>query len=176
METSRASRRALPTDPATRAAGSRAFPGSSSSADASSPSSGAAGLMRIQLVTSWALVGTLMILGLAPSNSQGQPQPHALIRPEGDFRLEWEQRQAQRGPLIAGYVHNNGGTTAGKVSVLVEGLDGAGRVVNATIGYVTGTVPAFNRAYFEVRVPDAASYRVSVSSFEWIKGGGGGGM
>jgi len=72
-------------------------------------------------------------------------------------------------------VYNDAGMPASKVSVLVEGLDGTGHPVNATIGYVIGTVPALSRAYFEVRVPSAASYRVSISSFEWMKGGGGGG-
>ncbi|PWU18533.1 MAG: hypothetical protein C5B48_14640 [Candidatus Rokuibacteriota bacterium] len=95
---------------------------------------------------------------------------------ESELRVEWQVRPAQRGDLIAGYVHNDGGTTANKVTLLVEGLDPDGHRVNQTIGYVTGTVPAFNRTYFEVRVPHVVSYRVSVASYEWLKGGGGGGM
>jgi len=89
-----------------------------------------------------------------------------------DLRIEWQTRPAARGSLIAGYVHNETGTTADKVLLRIEGLDDAGRVTSTSTGYVVGTVPPFNRTYFEVLVPTAASYRVNISSFEWIKGAG----
>jgi hypothetical protein len=120
-------------------------------------------------------IATFVILALALGTSQARYQPYAFAEGERDFRVEWEERQTRRGPAIAGYVYNDTGMPAAKVSVLVEGLDEAGHPVTTTIGYVMGTVPALSRAYFEVRVPSAASYRVSVSSFEWLKGGGGGG-
>ena len=122
-----------------------------------------------------AKTATLVILALALGTSQARHQEYAFAGGERDFRLEWEQHQTRLGPAISGYVYNDAGMPASKVSVLVEGLDGTGHPVNATIGYVIGTVPALSRAYFEVRVPSAASYRVSISSFEWMKGGGGGG-
>ncbi len=88
----------------------------------------------------------------------------------GELRVDWKQPQ---GSVIGGYVYNDGGTAAARVTVLAEGLDGAGQRVNATVGNVMGTIPGFSRAYFEVRVPPAASYRVSVLSVDWIRGGGG---
>ena len=120
-------------------------------------------------------IATLVILALALGMSPARPRPYAFAGGERDFRVEWQQRQAKRGPAIAGYVYNDAGMPASKVRVLVEGLDGTGHRVTATIGYVMGTVPALSRGYFEVRVPSAVSYRVSISSFEWLKGGGGGG-
>jgi hypothetical protein len=33
---------------------------------------------------------------------------------------------------------------------------------------VLGTLPPGNRAFFEARVPAAASYRVTVLSFNWL--------
>lgn len=123
-----------------------------------------------------AKIATFVILALTLGTNPARPRPYAFAGGERDFRVEWEQRQARRGPAIAGYVYNDTGMPASKVSVLVEGLDGTGHRVTATIAYVIGTVPALSRAYFEARVPSAVSYQVSISSFEWIKGGGGGGM
>lgn len=123
-----------------------------------------------------ATIAVLVILTLALGTGQTRHQPYAFAGGERDFRVEWEQLQTRVGPAIAGYIYNDAGTAAAKVSVLIEGLDGTGHPVNATIGYVIGTVPALGRAYFEVRVPSAISYRVSIASFDWMKGGGGGGM
>ncbi len=119
-----------------------------------------------------AKITTLAILVLMLATTVARPQPSALA--ERDFRVEWELRRTARGSVIAGYVYNVGGMAATKVSVLIEGLDASGRPVNSTIGHVIGTVPTFDRAYFEERVPEAASYRVSLLSFEWLWGGGGG--
>ena len=124
----------------------------------------------------FAKIATLVILALVLGMSQARHQPYAFAGGEREFRIEWDQHQTRLGPAIAGYVYNDAGTPASKVSVLVEGLDGTGHPINATIGYIIGTVPALSRAYFEVRVPSAVSYRVSISSFDWMKGGGGGGM
>jgi hypothetical protein len=124
----------------------------------------------------FAKIVTLLIVALALGTSQGRHQEYAFAGGERDFRIEWEQHQTRFARAIAGYVYNDAGTPASKVSVLVEGLDETGHPVKATIGYIVGTVPALSRAYFEVQVPSAVSYRVSISSFDWIKGGGGGGM
>jgi hypothetical protein len=124
-----------------------------------------------------ATITVLVIMALALGTSQAPYHPSAAFAGgDRDFRVEWEQRETRRGRAIAGYVYNNAGMPASKVSVLVEGLDGAGHPVNATIGYVIGTVPALSRTYFEVQVPAAVSYRVSISSFDWVKGGAAGGM
>jgi len=105
---------------------------------------------------------------------EAQPQSSATGGMAAELRVEWDVHRTEPRPLIRGYVNNAGGTTAARVTVLVEGLDGAGQSVNSTVGYVFGVVPAFNRTYFEVHVPPAVNYRVSVLSYDWIKGGGGG--
>jgi hypothetical protein len=63
------------------------------------------------------------------------------------------------------------------VRLLVEGLDGSGRVIGSTTGYVLGDVPPSNRSYFDIRAPAkaAASYRVTIESFAWRAYGAGGG-
>src|SRR5262249_1119504 len=114
------------------------------------------------------------VVTLGTGGARGQSR--AFVAMDGEFRIEWEQRQTSRGPAIAGYVWNDSGMPAARVAVLVEGLDGTGgRVVNTTIGYVVGVVPGFGRTPFEVRVPSAASYRLRISSYDWLKGGAGGG-
>ncbi len=61
------------------------------------------------------------------------------------FRLEWDVTRGRKGPVVEGYVYN------------------------------TGWVPMDGRAYFRASVSDAASYRVQVLTFDWVRSGGGGG-
>jgi len=123
-------------------------------------------------------VAITLLLAIAAAGSAGaasatgSPAVSGML---GELRVDWEQRQRGAGAVISGYVYNDGGTTATQVMVLAEGLDGGGQRVSSTTGNVMGTVPAFGRAYFELRVPAAAGYRVSIQSADWIKGGGGGG-
>lgn len=82
------------------------------------------------------------------------------------FRLEW----SKNGRNVNGYVYNSSNRRASRMQLLVEGLDASGKVVTKTTTWVRD-VPPNNRAYFEVGVPTAASYRVSVLSFDWIEDG-----
>lgn len=93
------------------------------------------------------------------------------------IRLDWEAGTRRGGkPTIQGYVHNDYGRPATDVHLLVETLDASGAVIARTIGYVQGVVQFNDRVYFEVPLKaTGASYRVTVTSFDW-KGGGGGGM
>lgn len=79
--------------------------------------------------------------------------------------------------MVSGYVYNQrAGSYAVSVRLLVEALDGSGRVTGSTIGYVLGEVPPSNRPYFEITAPaEAASHRVTIESFEWRSYGAGGG-
>ena len=103
----------------------------------------------------------------------------AVIVPSGiDYRLrlDWEAGTTRRGrPVIRGYVLNDHGRPASDVRLLVETLDASGAVVARTIGFVHGLVHFNDRAYFEVPLKTpGASYRVTVTSFDWRAGGGGG--
>jgi len=80
------------------------------------------------------------------------------------FKLEW----SRTGQKVDGYVYNTGNRRAAHMILLVEGLDGAGRLVTKTTTWVRD-VPPNNRAYFQVPVPTAAAYRVSVQSFDWVE-------
>ena len=89
------------------------------------------------------------------------------------LRLEWEAVQSGRGrPVVEGYLYNEYKRPATNVVMLVESLDGDGRVTGRAISLLPGTVPAFGRTYFEVPLKSAgASYRIAVTSFEWYAGG-----
>jgi hypothetical protein len=80
------------------------------------------------------------------------------------FRLDW----SKAGRKVNGYVYNSSNRRAGDMQLLVEGLDPAGSVLSRTSSSVRD-VPPNNRAFFEVSVPEAPSYRVSILSFNWIE-------
>ena len=80
------------------------------------------------------------------------------------FRLEW----SKSGRNVNGYVYNASNRRAAHMQLLVEGLDASGTVVTKTTTWVRD-VPPNNRAFFEIAVPNAPSYRVSVLSFDWVE-------
>jgi len=95
-----------------------------------------------------------------------------------DLHVESSASEDRRGrPVMSGYVYNRrAGVYAVGVRLRVEALDDAGRVIGSTTGYVMGDVPPSTRSYFEIKAPaKAASYRVTIDSFEWRGYGAGGG-
>ena len=80
------------------------------------------------------------------------------------FRLEW----SKAGRKVNGYVYNSSNRRAGHMQLLVEGLDASGAVLSRMSTSVRD-VPPNNRAFFEVSVPQAPSYRVSIVSFDWVE-------
>src|SRR5258706_7076569 len=96
---------------------------------------------------------------------------------DSGLRLDWEAGTKRNGkPVIQVYLYNDYGRPASDIHLLVETLDASGAVIARTIGFVQGVVQFNDRVYFEVPLKaPGASYRVSVTSFDW-KGGGGGAM
>ena len=94
---------------------------------------------------------------------------------ERDFRLEWEVTRGRKGPKVEGYVYNQAMRTAEHMRLQIERLDASAKVVGSSTVWVFGTVRPDGRAYFSASVPEAASYRVQVLSFDWKSDGGGGG-
>jgi hypothetical protein len=103
-------------------------------------------------------------------------QNYLILGSEEFFRVSWESGRTRRGtPIVSGYIYNTYGAVAANVRVLVEALDASGQVVDRQLYPLAGTVPNYGRSYFEFKVPGAASYRVVVASWDWLRGGGGGG-
>ncbi|HEV8436901.1 MAG TPA: hypothetical protein VGT40_02300 [Methylomirabilota bacterium] len=114
----------------------------------------------------------LLVLGVTLSAAPAM----AVISPSGidpRLRLDWEPGQARNGrPVISGYLYNDYGRPANNVRLLVESLDGSGAVIDRALGFVVGPVPGLGRSYFIVPLKTpGASYRVSVTAFEWRDGG-----
>ena len=97
----------------------------------------------------------------APARAAELYAPETLDR---YFKLEWSRTSKN----VNGYVYNTGNRWAAHMILLVEGLDGSGAAVTRTTTWVRD-VPPNNRAFFEVAMPTAAAYRVSVQSFDWVE-------
>lgn len=116
------------------------------------------------------------VLGLVLGVALLAPTP-VLSQAAGRLRVEAELGKTRSGrPIVTGYVHNDHhGLWADRIHLLIEVLDGAGRVVARETGYVHGLIPPKDRVYFEASVPQGgASVRVTVEAFDWARGGGGG--
>lgn len=130
---------------------------------------------------SW-LLATMAILALAgvgPAAPAGALSATSSV--DSRLRLDWEVGARHGGrPVIQGYLYNDYLRSAAEVRLLVETLDASGGVTARQVGFVRGVIPFKDRAYFEVPVKTAgASYRVSITAFDWKDcggGAGGGGM
>ena len=112
------------------------------------------------------VLGTVLVL-LGTAGPIGTLAGAQLFAPETldrNFRLEW----SRAGKNLNGLVYNMGNRRAARMILLVEGLDGSGQPVTKTTTWVRD-VPPNNRAFFQVAVPTAAAYRVSVQSFDWVE-------
>ena len=122
------------------------------------------------------LLATMVILALAsarPTAPAGALGAAASV--DSRLRLDWElgARHGAR-PVIQGYLYNDYLRAAAEVQLLVETLDAAGGVTGRQIGFVPGVTAFKDRSYFEVPVKTAgASYRVSITAFDWKDCGGG---
>jgi hypothetical protein len=126
------------------------------------------------------LLATMAILamtGLDPTPPAGALPATSSV--DSRLRLDWEVGTRHGGrPVIQGYIYNDYLRAAAEVQLLVEALDASGAVVSRDVGFVRGAVLFKDRAYFEVPIKTAgASYRVSITAFDWKDcGGGSGGM
>lgn len=127
-------------------------------------------IRRKAIRAAWALLIAAGALGVDTGAARVISSPSGI---DSRIRLEYEVGRTRRGaPEIQGYVYNDYARPANNVRLLVESLDEQGKVVGQSYGYVFGIVPTFNRTPFNVRVDTpGASYRITVTSFEWRDGG-----
>lgn len=79
------------------------------------------------------------------------------------FDVDWQAKPELGGiQRIQGYIVSRYGRSAEPVRVLVQALDASGAPVGYRIAWVPGGVPGFGRAYFDVALPAADHYQVSV--------------
>lgn len=111
----------------------------------------------------------LLLLLLPAAVGSAGAENYAVYGAERYFKLEWQSSTRGGQSLVSGYVVNEFGLPARDVRLRIESLDAAGGVTATTIGYVAGLAPPGSHVPFEVRVPAAASYRVSILSFDWLQ-------
>ena len=119
------------------------------------------------------LTALLPLAGSTPGRTQTLYAPETTAR---YFPIEFQVVQSRKGPAVEGYVYNRGHQAAQRVRLQIQRIDAAGAVVGSSAIWIPGEVPMDSRAFFSASVPEAASYRVQVLSFDWTCQGGGSGM
>ena len=123
------------------------------------------------------VIGLTVVPLLAGSVSGGAQTLYAPETTDRYFQVEFQVTQSRKGPAVEGYLYNRARQTAQRVRLQIQRVDSTGAVVGSSTIWVPGEVPMESRAFFSAAVPEAASYRVQVLSFDWTcHGGGGGGM
>jgi hypothetical protein len=88
------------------------------------------------------------------------------------FRVTWEPRTYAMRPSIEGYVHNDSPYWVSNVRLRIEGLDAGQRTIGERYVWTLGRVLPSNRVYFMAEsLPGAASYRITVASYDLMTGG-----
>ena len=123
-------------------------------------------MRRIRIVA--LLVASLLMASTVASGSNYAPG--SLDR---YFRIDFKIVPGPGGQVLEGYVYNLAGMPAERMLLEIDQLDASGAVIGKTSTRVLGGAPAGNRAWFQAKVPPAAGYRVEISSFDWIRVGGG---
>ena len=120
-------------------------------------------------MTTTRLAVALLLALLAGATGMSLAQPTQ--DPDRFFGLEWTGGERRGHPNVNGYVVNNYRLRAANMRLLVDGLDGGGKVLETASG-VVADVPAGARVYFEVPVKHkAARYRVRIESWDWREAG-----
>ena len=114
-----------------------------------------------------ALALGLLLVSATPNLAPAQLRPH-MLGWEQHFTVTWEAVQRRGRQEVAGYVNNRSPYRVGNLRVLVDSMDDAGRIVDQRVSWVLGELGADSRLYFQVPVKPAASYRVSVYTYDRI--------
>ena len=120
----------------------------------------------------WTVLAALCLVLITTDGARAISSPSGI---DPRLRFEYEVGRTRQGkPEIQGYIYNDYARPANNVRMIVETLDENGQVIGRAYGYVFGIVPAFNRTPFNVPLQTAgASYRLTVTLFEWRDLGGG---
>jgi hypothetical protein len=116
------------------------------------------------------ILGVVAMLALTAGPGWTAPllQPH-VYNWQHFFRLDWEVGEQKGKPLVWGHLVNAWSAPAGRVQLLIEGLDDGGRVVNQKVAWLGRTLEPGATTYFSEAAPGpAATYRVSVFAFDWL--------
>src|SRR5215470_13230935 len=116
---------------------------------------------------STSMAGLTLVMAFLGSVTSTPAQNFGMVDEEKYLTIDWENGKYKGKSSVRGYISNRWGRAATDVHVKVEGLDAAGTVTSTTIDQVLGDVGPGSRSYFEILVPPAPSYRVSLASYSW---------
>lgn len=117
---------------------------------------------------------TIVFLGLLlvmASTGTAQPLSPLVVDWAQYFRVESRPVSRAGRSMVTGTVWNTALWDARRIQLLVEALDGNGQAVNQQVIWLGVNLAAGTHADFEVPMPAAASYRVSVFAFDSGRGG-----
>jgi hypothetical protein len=110
----------------------------------------------------------LALLTTAPPRAAARELQPLMLGWEQHFTVTWDATQRRGRPLVEGYVINRSPYRVGRVRLLVDSLDDAGRVVDQRVSWVPGELGGDSRLYFDVPVTPAARYRVRIFSYDRV--------
>jgi hypothetical protein len=115
----------------------------------------------------------LAMLLLAASVDAAAPLSPLVIGWEQWFRVDSQSTRQNGGSMVSGEVWNTSDWGARRIQLLVEGLDPSGQPVSQRVVWLGVDLAAGTHAFFEVPMPGASSYRVSVFAFDQSRKGRG---
>jgi len=111
----------------------------------------------------------LVLLLAAPGVARARELQPLMHGWEQHFSVTWDTTQRHGRPEVEGYVINRSPYRVGRVRVLVDSLDAAGRSVDQKVSWVAGELSGDSRLYFDVPVSPAANYRVRVFDYDRLE-------
>ena len=132
--------------------------------------------LRPRIIVTWIKLGLLAAAVPAcasVSNPLTQTTEYDTLMPgwESKFSIEWKAQPEPDGTSrLYGRIASHYGEYASPLRVLGIAVDSSGKVIGQRIEWVTGGVPGFTQAYFEIgHLPAAPSYRVTVWDYTFIE-------
>jgi hypothetical protein len=86
------------------------------------------------------------------------------------FRVESQATMREGKAFVTGTLWNTTNWGAKRIQLLVEGVDAGGTPVAQRVVWLGVDLPAGTHGYFEVPMPAATAYRVSVFAFDSRRG------
>lgn len=124
--------------------------------------------MRLPRVAGLAL---LLALTIAPANARAAEPLVPLVSDwQQHFRIDADTAARDGSAVVNGNVWNISRWNTKRIQLLVEGLDAGGQSVTQRVIWLGIDLPSGMHAYFQVSMPPAASYRVSVFAFDSARG------
>jgi hypothetical protein len=116
-------------------------------------------------------VAFVLVLLIAAASVQAKEPLYPLVSDwEQQFRIESQVSTRDGKSVVSGTVWNTTNWGAKRIQLLVDGLDASGATVSQRVVWLGIDLGGGAHAFFNVPMPTAASYRVSVFAFESRRG------